>query len=60
MSRDQEARLAAMSRRYGQSPEAKEKADKVNEAATDWYAFCRKCGKKITGTLAQMREHKHD
>ena len=32
---------------------------KINEAACDWEGVCRICGKHLTGTPAQLREHKH-
>lgn len=31
---------------------------KFNNAQTDWYGVCQKCGAYLEGTLAQLREHK--
>lgn len=28
-----------------------------NESATDWYGWCRKCGQKLVGRLADLRAH---
>lgn len=31
--------------------------DKFNEKQTDWYGWCRHCGKRLTGTPAQLLKH---
>ena len=32
---------------------------KFNEEATNWTATCPVCGEKLTGTLSELRKHKH-
>lgn len=39
------------------SNENKKALADVNEKASDWSGTCQKCGKTITGTLAELREH---
>lgn len=39
------------------SQEARDKLNKYNEAQTDWKGTCRKCGKVVTGSLKDLREH---
>lgn len=53
---DQREREAALSRRFGMKPESVEKLRDFNEAQTDWYATCRKCGTRLEGTLADIRK----
>ncbi len=36
-----------------------EEVKKVNEAAPDWTGTCRVCGAHLTGTLEELRKHKH-
>lgn len=31
---------------------------KANAEAADWRATCRKCGRHLTGTLAQLQAHR--
>lgn len=39
------------------TPAAQKRLTAFNERQTDWYGFCRKCGQKLTGTLAEIRAH---
>ena len=34
-------------------------AKRLNEEATDWTATCPICGEVLTGTMAELRKHKH-
>lgn len=55
--RQKQAILAKMQRTVPKvSPELKARI----EGGNDWYGKCRKCGKELTGSLEQMREHKCD
>lgn len=54
---DQRERVDKMTRSLGMSSEAKATLAKAMDAQTDWTATCRKCGEKLTGTMAQIREH---
>lgn len=47
---------AGLKRRHGMPDEQKEEVKKFNEAQTDWYAYCVKCGIKRTGSLAELRK----
>ena len=53
----EKARAHAEARRKGMAAERKKQLSVINEAHDDWVAKCRKCGKVLTGTLAQLREH---
>lgn len=33
---------------------------KLNNEAQDWTAVCPVCGKALTGTIAELKKHKHD
>lgn len=59
MSREWEktAIEAALKSRSGMSEDKKVQLVAFNEKADDWYGTCRKCGEKVRGTLAKMREH---
>lgn len=50
------AKVLAEREQHG-SPEAKATLKAFNEKQTDWYGWCRKCGKPLTGSLKDMREH---
>lgn len=52
-----EAIEAAMRMRLGPSPERRETLRAHNEAQKDWRGRCTRCGKEITGTLADLRAH---
>lgn len=38
------------------SEEALAKMREANEKATDWFGYCRKCGKRREGSLADLRK----
>lgn len=37
---------------------AKEALRSFNEEQKDWYQTCPKCGRKVTGSLAKIKEHR--
>lgn len=39
------------------SKDAREALVEFNVVQTDWYGTCRRCGKRLTGTIQQIREH---
>lgn len=57
LERSQRAKLRRLS---GASAEATERLKAFNEDQKDWTGTCRVCGVKFTGTLAALREHRHD
>lgn len=44
-------------RRFGASPEARERMDK-HDAEQTWHATCPRCDEKVKGSLAELREHR--
>ena len=55
LTREQAARLVAVQRRYGLEPPAREQLTQFNEAQSDWYGVCKRCGASRRGTLAELR-----
>lgn len=53
---DQAQREAKLKREFGMSNANRESLRAYNEKQNDWYGFCRHCGKKRYGTLAQLKE----
>lgn len=35
------------------------KVKEINEKANDWSAICPICGERLTGTIDELRAHKH-
>jgi hypothetical protein len=59
MSNDQRTRTEKRFRRLlGQSPEKREELKAVLDEAPDWWGTCRKCGKKVQGTPAEIAAHR--
>ena len=56
MSRETERAKIAMGRRFGASPEARERMDAANAEAI-WQGKCRHCGVPLKGTLKQLKDH---
>lgn len=52
---DQAQREAKLKRDFGMSPEGRVALTAHNEKQNDWYGFCKHCGKKRYGTLAELR-----
>lgn len=52
--REIQQRTALLQRKYGMLPATKEEIEKFNATTTDWYRYCKACGKKITGTREQV------
>lgn len=40
--------------------EARVRLNEFNAKQTDWYATCRVCGARLEGSIAQIKEHKHE
>lgn len=60
MTREQVAILHKAQRMYGMSPGRRAELNHELETKTDWVGRCRVCGCELTGTLKEMRAHKHD
>lgn len=57
MSREQKGREVALARRAGMSPQRAEELNAHNERE-EWHAHCKRCGERLRGTLAHIREHR--
>lgn len=57
---DKVQREAALKRRFGMMPERSVTLSKFNEAQTNWTARCRVCKETLSGTLTELRKHRHD
>lgn len=59
MANERQARIEKRFRRIlGASEGAREYQHCVLSKQSDWWGICRKCGKKITGTPADIAAHK--
>lgn len=47
-----------MTKPYTMSEQKREALNQFNAEQSDWYATCRKCKAKLSGTIAQIKEHK--
>lgn len=54
---EKRAVTSKMMRHLGMSEGAKERLDAENRRRTDWWGLCRRCGKRVEGTLDQLRAH---
>lgn len=58
MSESREAIEAALQRRVGMEESSRERLNVFLSTQPDWYAFCPKCMQRLTGTPAQLKEHR--
>ena len=50
---------AAMRHRVGMESGRRAELKGILEGKNDWSGRCQECGERITGTLADLREHHH-
>lgn len=53
--RGQRARLVAMKRAFGMTPEARQQLERQLETLDDWRGTCQSCGLERQGTIASLR-----
>jgi hypothetical protein len=59
MANDKRARTEKRFRRLlGASEDHRAYVKAANDAATDWWGICKKCGKRIQGTPADIAAHR--
>ncbi len=55
MNREAKRTWIAIGRRFGASPEARERMAKADAEATDWQGTCKYCGCVFRGSAATLR-----